>query len=348
MSFPDANGNLQGFETLTDTTFGVGTTSLVVTVQAMNTGTAANGCSGSGNLDSSTPITFITGLSMAASSNGGVDAEDDQTYLNRLATLMTTLTPSPITSQDFSTIAMSQPGVGRAFTLSTFNPETWSTTCNTVSGVATLSSVGTLGDIPVGAPISGPGIPTGAFVLGVVAGPALSISAPATATATGISLNVTGKTNQGGSVTSWVVDATGAVLSSPAMAAIQATIQAMCLGGVVYTVLAPTETAVNVDATVVAWADPNNPTTAVHDAVVAAITAFLTPTAFGKLGAFALGSSWLNETVVRIAALQTVVMNVPGVHYATITINGSGSDYPLPGVVPLPTPGTITASVTTG
>lgn len=347
MSFPDASGNLQGFEVLQDVVIPAGSTSATITVQAIVAGSAANGCSGSGDLDASTPITFITGLSMAASSNGGNDAEEDQAYLNRLTQLMTTVTPSPITVSDFTTIAMTQDGVGRAFTMGAFNPANWTTTGTVASGSPTVTAIPSTANIPVGAPISGTNIPAGAFVKSVDSSSQVTMSANATGAATGETLTISGELNQGGMVTTWVVDANGNALGSSTMSTIEATIQEMCLANVVYNVLAPTYTTVNVTATVVAWADPNNPTSAIQSAVQQAITSFLSPNTFGQMGP-QVPSDWLNETTVRISALQTVVMNVPGVHYATIQINGASNDLPLAGVVPLPEAGTITVTVTTG
>lgn len=347
LSFPDASGQLQGFETLAEVDVPAGQTSITVTVQAMNAGSAANGCSGNGDLDSSMPITFITGLSMAASSNGGTDAEDDAAYLDRLTQLMTTVTPSPVTTQDFTVIAQTQPGVGRAFTLPTFNPANWTTTGTTAAGNAAITAIPSTANIPVGAPVSGGSIPAGAFVKSVDSATQITLSAAPTAAATGVTLTITGQSNQGGMVTTWVVDANGEALPDADMATIQATIQDMCLANVVYTVKAPTYTPVDVTANVVAWPSPDNPTATVQAAVEAAITSFLTPGTFGQLGNYT-GGAWLNETTVRIAALQTAIMNVSGVHYATVQIDGASNDVPLPGVVPLPQPGTITVNVTQG
>ena len=348
-SFRDASGNLQGFETLTDTVIAPGSTTAVITVQAMTPGSAGNGCSGSGDLDSSTPITFITGLSMAASSNGGNDAEEDSAYLDRLATLLTTLTTSPITATNFSTIAMTQEGVGRAFTLGAFNPANWTTTGTTTISSPTVTAIPSTANIPVGAPVSGTGIPAGAFVKSVDSSSQVTLSANATASGSGVTLTITGQLNQGGMVTGWLVDSNGNALSSGTLSTIQAAIQALCLTNVVYTALSPTYTAVSVTASVVAWNDPNNSTSAVQTAVQTALTTFLAPNTFGQLGKFVNSSAWLNETTVRVSALETVIMNVPGVHYvSSITINGVAADLPLGGVVPLPTAGTITVTVTTG
>jgi hypothetical protein len=138
-SFPDTTGNLQGFQTLTDTVIPNGSSSAAsVLVQAMTAGSAGNGCSGAGSLDQSTPITFITGLSLAASSSGGTDAEDDATYLTRLTNLLTTLTPSPITVANFTAIALQQSGVGRAVTIGAFNPANWTTSVTIQTAVTAV------------------------------------------------------------------------------------------------------------------------------------------------------------------------------------------------------------------
>jgi hypothetical protein len=350
MSFPDASGTLQGFETIADVTVPNGsTTATSVFVQAMTPGSSGNGCSGSGDLDS-TGITFITSLALSALTANGTDAESDPAYLNRLTALFTTLTPTPITPIDFTVIAATQDGVARAFTMPTFNPANWTTTGATHT-TKTVDGFASTANIPLGASFSGTGIPANTYVTGITSGTAITISNAATATASGVTFTIGGQLNQGGFVASWVMGSTD-VLSGPQMAAIQAVIQAECLANINYSVQAPTKTTVNVTAAVVAWAGVDQ--TATQTAVSAALTNFLEPFNFGQNNNAAITSGppaqgWLNDTVVRLVVLENVIMNVPGVHYvSSLSINSVAADLPLAGIVPITEPGTMTVTVTNG
>jgi hypothetical protein len=193
-------------------------------------------------------------------------------------------------------------------------------------------------------------VPAGAFVTGITSGTAITISAATTTTLTATSITFGGQLNQGGYVTTWVTDANGVALSTPAKNAIAAVIQARMLANTVFTVQDPTYTTVNVTATVVAW--PGQDTTAVQTAVSAALTAALSPVTFGAQTSNPLnqvaGSGWLNDNKVRVIFLENLIMNVPGVHYvSSLTING-GADLALGGIVPLPNAGTMTITVTNG
>lgn len=350
MSFPDASGQLQGFETTVDVTVPHGsTTATGVLVQAMTPGSAGNGCSGAGDLDS-TGITFITGLTLETATANGTDAEADADYLNRLTSLFTTLTPTPITPVDFTVIAATQAGVSRAFTLPTFNPANW-----TISGTLTSASksvtVASTANIPLGAVVSGTGVPANTYVTGITSGTVFTISNPATASGAQ-TLTIGGQLNQGGFVTTWVMGATD-VLTTPQMAAVQSAIQAECLANINYSVQAPTKNTVSVAATVVAW--PGVDPTATQTAISAALTNFLEPQNFGQnnnAGAISSGPTtqgWLNDTVVRIVVLDNTIMNIPGVHYvSSLTINGVAADFALQGIVPITVPGTMTVTVTNG
>jgi hypothetical protein len=61
--------------------------------------------------------------------------------------------------------------------------------------------------------------------------------------------------------------------------------------------------------------------------------------------------SWINETSVRYLEVANVINNTPGVHYCTVQLAKQGSalgtaDVAMPGIAPLPQPGTITGAVT--
>jgi hypothetical protein len=132
------------------------------------------------------------------------------------------------------------------------------------------------------------------------------------------------------------------------MAVIQAVIQAQLLAGVLFSVTAPTYTAISIAATVYAW--PGQVQAGVQAAVSAALSAALTALQWGlQIGGGESAGQWFNDPVIRLSVMEYVMMQVPGVHYvSTLTINTVAADLPLAGIVPLPTPGTMTITVNTG
>jgi hypothetical protein len=342
----DPTGAQQGFQTTVDTVIPNGSTSATnVLAVATVAGTGANDCVGPAL---NVPLAFVPvgGVVTLSPSSQGLDDEDDSVYLDRLTATFQTLSPKPITAKDFSAIALDQPLVGRVTTLPGFNPANATQTGNTHTST-TIDNLSNIASIPQGASISGSGIPGGAFIT-AVGGSSITISAATTTTLTGTTLTIGGSLNNGGYVGSIVAAADGTALTSPEMTAIQSAIQAMCLAGVLYSVTAPTYTTVNITATVFAW--PGEVQANVQAAVVAALNGALTPLQWGLQNNGAQsGVQWLNDGVVRISVMEFVIMQVPGVHYvSSLTINGSSSDVPLAGIVPLPNHGTMTITVNTG
>lgn len=68
------------------------------------------------------PISFVTGIVLESPTAGGVDAEDDDVYLDRLASQFQLLAPRPILPRDFALMARSSPGVWRALAIDGYNP----------------------------------------------------------------------------------------------------------------------------------------------------------------------------------------------------------------------------------
>jgi hypothetical protein len=342
----DPTGAQQGFQTTVSTVIPNGsTTATNVLAVATVAGSAANGCVGPAQ---NIPLAFVSSAVTLSPTSEGLDDEDDPVYLDRLTTTFQTLSPKPITAKDFSAIALDQPLVGRVTTLPGFNPANATQTGNTHTST-TIDNLSNVASIPQGASISGSGIPGGAFVSSVnIPGNSIVISAATTTTLTGTTLTIGGSLNNGGMVGSIVAAADGTALTSPEMAVIQAVIQAMCLAGVLYSVTAPTYTTFNIVATVFAW--PGEVQADVQAAVVAALNGALTPLQWGLQNNGAQsGVQWLNDPVVRVSVVEFIIMQVPGVHYVSaLTINGSSSDVPMAGIVPLPQPGTMTITVNTG
>ena len=344
--FTDASGNTQGFSTVSAATISPGASGVNgVAVIADNAGSAGNNITGTAQLVA--PLAWVSSVSLSSPTTGGSDAEDDDAYLNRLKLLYTVLTPKPVIATDFSTLALQQSGVGRAVTVDGFDPASITVTGTVTSGSASATNVSNINAIPVGAGVTGANIPASTFVKTVIPGSNTFImSANATASATGENITIGGSLLNGGEVSTFVTDSSGNALTSTAMSSVQAALAAQRLANFKINVLAPTYTTINVVATVYAW--PGQSTSSIQTAVQSAIQSFLSQATWG-LPPQGQSATWFNDPVVRYANLEHAILAVPGVHYvSSLTLNGGTSDIYLSGVVPLPTAGTVTATVNLG
>lgn len=115
----DPNGVLQGFDLTADLVIPGGSTSGAGATIAEIAGVVGNGLSGSAQLVQCPA--FVTAASLATSS-GGIDAEDDPVYLQRLTETLQLLTPEPILPANFAVLARSVPGVFRATAVDLLKP----------------------------------------------------------------------------------------------------------------------------------------------------------------------------------------------------------------------------------
>lgn len=133
------------FTVVGDQTIAVGTTSKsgipIVAVDPGADSSAAGTVGGVVNLQD--PLAFVTSMTLDAITSGGVDAELDTDYLNRLAAQLQLLAPRPILANDFAVFARSIPGVFRSTAIDGYNPGPPPTSGNarTVS-VAAIDSAG--------------------------------------------------------------------------------------------------------------------------------------------------------------------------------------------------------------
>lgn len=132
-----------------------------------------------------------------------------------------------------------------------------------------------------------------------------------------------------GHVTVAALGVGAAVLTAPDKAALLATLDAKAYGALVLHVIDPTVTAVNVtvDVKVAVGADP----VATHDAVVAALTDYLSP------------DTWQWSATVRRNELIALVSGVAGVDYVT-ALTVPAADVALPGAAPLANHGVLTVT----
>lgn len=111
MGIMDSTGTLQGFDLAADLVVAANATTAAGTVIAETAGTGTNGLSGAATLIS-TP-TFVTAATLSTAV-GGVDAELDADYLNRLTETLGLLTPIPVLATNYAVLARSIAGVYRA------------------------------------------------------------------------------------------------------------------------------------------------------------------------------------------------------------------------------------------
>jgi hypothetical protein len=121
ISVPHPSGEFVVFTTDADVVAPAGGGNKLVGVTALEPGADANGAFGVSEL-----IDTVDGVSTlsVATAAGGVDAESDADYLDRLADALTILAPRPILPADFATMARQIPGVGRAYAIDLYQPGT--------------------------------------------------------------------------------------------------------------------------------------------------------------------------------------------------------------------------------
>jgi hypothetical protein len=119
-----------------------------VTLTAVDAGTAANGL-GPGAMVLLDPLAYVTSVTATAVSGGGVDAEDDDTYLARMIDELRLLTPRPILAPDFAVLARNVTGVHRATAVDNYNPADGTYTNERMVAVAAIDASG----VNVGAPV---------------------------------------------------------------------------------------------------------------------------------------------------------------------------------------------------
>jgi hypothetical protein len=97
------------------------TATIMVGVTALESGANGNGAFGTSEL-----IDVVVGVETiyVNTATGGVDAESDTDYLDRLADALTLLAPRPILPNDFAVMARQEPGVERAVALDLYQPGT--------------------------------------------------------------------------------------------------------------------------------------------------------------------------------------------------------------------------------
>jgi Baseplate J-like protein len=120
-----SGNDLVAFETLDEATIEAGSTSIDVEFAGVETGAAANGLSGDGQLLD--PVAFVVSVTVTAPTVGGNDEETAEDYLDRITLLLQMVALRPFLPQDFAILALQVEGVGRAVAMNLYDPvaNTW-------------------------------------------------------------------------------------------------------------------------------------------------------------------------------------------------------------------------------
>lgn len=112
------------FETLVDAIIASGGNTISgVLIQAVDPGSDGTGLGGVGTAISLIDaLAFVASVTLEAATIGGQDAEDDETYLDRLVAELQLLSPRLIIPSDFAQDARNQTGVTRALAIDGYNP----------------------------------------------------------------------------------------------------------------------------------------------------------------------------------------------------------------------------------
>lgn len=119
----DAAGQLQSFQTVGAVTIlpGTSVTSAgAVAIQAIIPGKAASGLNNPPVVLAT--LDFVVSIALVSPTSGGVDAETDDHYLNRLTTQMFLFAPRPILPADFALFARTIVGVNRTLPIDGYDP----------------------------------------------------------------------------------------------------------------------------------------------------------------------------------------------------------------------------------
>lgn len=143
VGIPAAGDQLVGFETVADVVVPPGSTTTAageVALLAVEAGAAGSGLTGPVTLIDS--LAFVTGVALVGQTTGGVDAESDADYLDRLTAELRLLSPRPILPEDFAVMARRVSGVERATAVDGYNPADGTTDNERMVTVAVVDAAG--------------------------------------------------------------------------------------------------------------------------------------------------------------------------------------------------------------
>jgi hypothetical protein len=146
LSIARSGNETSTFLTAADLTVPQGSTTGQVALTAQEEGAAANGLTATPTLIDALAVPggagFVDSITLDSATAGGVDEEDMTAYLDRLAELLTLLTPRPILPADFEILARQEPGVYRAVAIDGLDPGDNSTNNERMVAVAVMDEAG--------------------------------------------------------------------------------------------------------------------------------------------------------------------------------------------------------------
>jgi hypothetical protein len=364
----DAFGNILPFQLQSDVVIAAGSLTSAVgaaSFRAVTPGSASSNIGAAGVTVSTIdpPMAFVSAITMTAAASGGIEAEDNDEYQDRLARYLRLLSTRPILAADFATRASLITGVARAVAIDnyipafndqqrltefgaptggtftfTFNGQTTGALAYNITAAAlktaieALSSVGAGNTVVTGGPLNTAPI-TIEFV-GTLAGanqPAITVNTAGFTGGTSPGITVTNvrdgaaaQTAVEKAVTVASVDAAGANSDATTKSAVAADLQANRELGFIINVVDPTRTAIDVTFQAKALSG-FLPATALANAV-AAIQAYLSPASWGRDPRF-------TDETGRATWIET--LNVRLYNIAQVIENSDGIDYVLPGTLTL-------------
>lgn len=137
------DGSLVGFAVADDVTIAPGDTTTgtgEVEFVATEAGEASSGLSGAMTFIDSIP--WADTITLTGATSGGVDAEEDADYLDRLVGELQLLSAAPILPVDFEILALRIPGISRAVAFDNYNPDDGSTNNERMIAVALAGTDG--------------------------------------------------------------------------------------------------------------------------------------------------------------------------------------------------------------
>ena len=362
-----------GFQAVAEAIILSGQTTVTVPAEAVAEGEAYNGLSQEVILEES--LNFVKAVSAAAPSYGGVKAEDETEYVNRLVGYLQLSAPRPITALDYANFALSADipnaagtgyvGVSRAVALDGYKPGETVFEATVESGhLETLKEVTSFTGITVGSELkdlAGVLVP-GTTVLSVNEGAkTIALSTPATTTHAKQKVTASGTYNNERCVTLRVLGLEAAEVPAEELTAIHNYIAGGTIAGKEYPgfreinfelfVEAPLETGVNILYAVQVL--PEYSTASVEAAIEAALERLLSPLTWRAPGAYQSSVSWLNKRIVGYNKVIGVIEGVPGVDELT-ELKLSTSASPTPGtsnvvlIGPTPLPRKLFSQSVTG
>jgi hypothetical protein len=145
------------------------------------------------------------------------------------------------------------------------------------------------------------------------------------------------------SVTIAAIDSNGVAVNAAIQAEIVEKLEQAREANWIITIIQPTYTNVNVAYNVVGY--NGFEAAALKGLINTAISDYLSPSRWGNPPYSEL-NTWVNEPKVRYLQLARIIEEVGGVNYInSLTINTVAGDFTMPGTIPLPNVGTLTATV---